>query len=106
MRGVAKDSSSLELELVRVDSYLASVIERSSCDKLFLCGEKPSHIDCEVLPKLHQVRVAAEGIKGRLHNFILAIFITYSYIIQYSANKLILTNEVNPNVAIIPEHNI
>lgn len=65
MRGVVKDSSNMEAELVRVDNYLASVIERfPTCDKLFLCGEKPSQIDCEVLPKLHQVRVAVEGIKG------------------------------------------
>lgn len=65
MRGVVKDSSNMEAELVRVDTYLASVIERfPNCDKLFLCGEKPSQIDCEVLPKLHQVRVAVEGIKG------------------------------------------
>lgn len=65
IRGVAKDSSHLETELRNVDAHLAIIGNKSDNEsKLFLCGPKPSLLDCEVLPKLHQVRVAASGIKG------------------------------------------
>ncbi|XP_067006206.2 chloride intracellular channel exl-1 [Anabrus simplex] len=58
IRDVSKDPGQLEAELRRIDEYL------SSSGSGFLCGNKPSLLDCEVLPKLHQVRVAAAGIKG------------------------------------------
>lgn len=62
MRGVSKDSSQLEAELAYIDNHLATI--SGSSEKFYLCGERPSLIDCEVLPKLHQVRVAAQEIKG------------------------------------------
>jgi hypothetical protein len=59
VRDVSKDASHLESELHRIDCYL-----RNRGNSVFLCGPTPSFLDCEVLPKLHQVRVAAAGIKG------------------------------------------
>jgi hypothetical protein len=54
----------LEAELRRIDCYLRDAgIHNNS---VFLCGPSLSFLDCEVLPKLHQVRVAAAGIKGQL----------------------------------------
>lgn len=65
IRGVAKDSSHLETELKNIDVHLTIISDKNDDEaKLFLCGPKPSLLDCEVLPKLHQVRVAAAGIKG------------------------------------------
>lgn len=68
MRGVSKDSSHLEAELTHIDNHLSIVGE--TADKLYLCGDRPALVDCEVLPKLHQIRVAAEGIKGYVLNII------------------------------------
>ncbi|KDR22732.1 Chloride intracellular channel protein 6, partial [Zootermopsis nevadensis] len=59
VRDVSKDASHLESELRRIDCYL-----KNTSNNVFLCGPAPSFLDCEVLPKLHQVRVAAAGIKG------------------------------------------
>ncbi|XP_054271726.1 chloride intracellular channel exl-1-like [Macrosteles quadrilineatus] len=65
MRGVAKDTCQLETELKLVDAHLGSINELCpEAEWLFLCGDRPALLDCEVLPKLHQVRVAAEGVKG------------------------------------------
>ncbi|KAK7865376.1 hypothetical protein R5R35_001864 [Gryllus longicercus] len=58
IRDVSKNSSHLESELHHLDDFLKST------DYKFLCGNSPSLLDCEVLPKLHQVRVASSGIKG------------------------------------------
>lgn len=63
VRGVAKESSHLETELQTLNNFL----ESSSCERGeggFLCGSCPSLLDCEILPKLHQVRVAAQALKG------------------------------------------
>lgn len=67
IRDVAKDASQLESELRRIDFHLQNASSHDSGNSLFLCGPKPSLLDCEVLPKLHQVRVAAAGIKGLCH---------------------------------------
>ncbi|KAG8278648.1 Chloride intracellular channel protein 6 [Homalodisca vitripennis] len=65
MRGVAKDSGHLETELAHLDSHLSAVsVNYPQADKLYLCGDRLALVDCEVLPKLHQVRVAAQEIKG------------------------------------------
>ncbi|XP_069695773.1 chloride intracellular channel protein 4-like [Periplaneta americana] len=64
IRDVSKDASHLESELRRVNHYLNTVARDNNGNSVFLCGHKPSLLDCEVLPKLHQVRVAAAGIKG------------------------------------------
>ncbi|XP_026277665.1 chloride intracellular channel exl-1-like [Frankliniella occidentalis] len=63
VRGVAKESSHLESELQTLDKFLQdSSGERGEGG--FLCGSSPSLLDCEILPKLHQVRVAAQALKG------------------------------------------
>lgn len=64
VRDVSKDASHLEAELRRIDCYLRNASSRNN--SVFLCGPSLSFLDCEVLPKLHQVRVAAAGIKGLL----------------------------------------
>lgn len=61
IRGVAKDSANLESSLRTFDEYLKS--PRRVAGE-FLCGGQPGLLDCEILPKLHQVRVAAQAIKG------------------------------------------
>lgn len=58
VRDVSKNPSNFETELQVIDQYLQSTGFN------YLCGNSPSLIDCEVLPKLHQVRVASSGIKG------------------------------------------
>ncbi|XP_039300203.1 chloride intracellular channel protein 2 [Nilaparvata lugens] len=71
IRGIAKDSQHLEQELSLIDEHLSNVASESDDDTglLFLCGNQMSLIDCEVLPKLHQVRVAAASLKGKLFTF-------------------------------------
>ncbi|RZF35816.1 hypothetical protein LSTR_LSTR006274 [Laodelphax striatellus] len=69
LRGVAKDSQHLEQELALIDEHLANVALETEDGgggggSLFLCGNQMSLVDCEVLPKLHQVRVAAASLKG------------------------------------------
>ena len=48
-----------------MDHYLNESSSQSNGNNVFLFGAKLSLLDCEVLPKLHQVRVAAAGIKGK-----------------------------------------
>lgn len=63
VKGVAKESSHLESELHTLDKFLQdSSGERGEGG--FLCGSCPSLLDCEILPKLHQVSVAAQALKG------------------------------------------
>lgn len=57
IKEVSKDPSQLEAELAKIDSFLAS---RNS---KYLCGEHMTHLDCEMLPKLHQIRIAAKALK-------------------------------------------
>ncbi|KAJ9600847.1 hypothetical protein L9F63_000959 [Diploptera punctata] len=64
IRDVSKDPGHLESELHHVDNYLRESSNKSNGNNVFLFGPKPSLLDCEILPKLHQVRVAAAGIKG------------------------------------------
>ena len=40
------------------------MMERSFFSDRFLLGDSLSHLDCEVLPKLHHVRVAASTLKS------------------------------------------
>ena len=61
---MSKDPGHLESELRHIDHYLNESSRQSNGNNVFLFGPKPSLLDCEVLPKLHQVRVAAGGIKG------------------------------------------
>ncbi|KAL1461050.1 hypothetical protein WDU94_012982 [Cyamophila willieti] len=66
VRGIAKDSHHLEQEFALINAHLKKVDETlppsSSCNNLFICGSQMSLIDCEILPKLHQVRVALQAI--------------------------------------------
>ncbi|KAI5741223.1 hypothetical protein M8J76_011567 [Diaphorina citri] len=61
VRGVAKDCHNLEQEFLLINQHLEKVITRDS-NNLFLCGSQMSLIDCQILPKLHQVRVALQSI--------------------------------------------
>lgn len=58
IKSVSKDSGSVELELGRLDKFLGGL------DTRYLCGERLSHLDCEILPKLHHLRVASANLKG------------------------------------------
>jgi glutathione S-transferase len=57
IKEVNKDSSHLLSELYRLDQYL------QAHDHRYLCGEEPGHLDCEILPKLHSIRIAAKALK-------------------------------------------
>ncbi|XP_049843763.1 chloride intracellular channel protein 5-like [Schistocerca gregaria] len=58
VRGVVRDTSQLEAELRKADAHLLGL--RGP----FLTGAAPTLLDVEVLPKLHQARVAAHTIRG------------------------------------------
>ncbi|GBM24032.1 Chloride intracellular channel exl-1 [Araneus ventricosus] len=58
VKDVSKDSSHLEAELAKINDVLASRTSR------YLCGDNMTHLDFELLPKLHQIRVAAKALKG------------------------------------------
>jgi len=58
IKAVSRDSFALEQSLAKLDSFL------SRLSSPFLCGDSLSHLDCEILPKLHHLRVAAGVLKG------------------------------------------
>jgi len=58
IKAVSRDGSSLHLSLAKLDSFLKVL------GTPFLGGNTVSHLDCEVLPKLHHLRVAASVLKG------------------------------------------
>lgn len=58
IKEVAKDSSLLVAELSKLNNYLLSSQTK------FLCADHVTHLDCEVLPKLHHARVASKTLKG------------------------------------------
>ncbi|KAG8200716.1 hypothetical protein JTE90_022326 [Oedothorax gibbosus] len=58
IKDVSKDASQLEAELTRIDDVLGSKTSR------FLCGDQMTHLDCELLPKIHHIRIAAKALKG------------------------------------------
>ena len=60
VQAVSRDSSALEHSLAKLDSFL------SRLPSSFLCGDTLSHLDCEILPKLHHHRVAAGVLKVNL----------------------------------------
>uniref|UniRef100_A0A5S6QYE7 GST N-terminal domain-containing protein n=1 Tax=Trichuris muris TaxID=70415 RepID=A0A5S6QYE7_TRIMR len=57
IKEVNKDPTQLELALKKLDSYL---LENKT---KFLCGDKLTHLDCSILPKLHNIRLAVEYFK-------------------------------------------
>lgn len=57
IKEVSKDSSLLMTELTKLNNYLLSQRSR------FLCGDTITHIDIEILPKLHHIRIAARYLK-------------------------------------------
>lgn len=62
IRGVAHDPSHFEAELRKLDVHIKSVVPLGGP---FLLGQEMSLLDLEVLPKLHQARVASAVIKGK-----------------------------------------
>ncbi|GAV08587.1 hypothetical protein RvY_18253 [Ramazzottius varieornatus] len=61
IKSISKDAYGLTLELDRLDKYLSG---RAVSKGPFLCGGRMTHLDCEVLPKLQQIRVAGKALKG------------------------------------------
>ena len=55
---MSRDSRALEVSLSKLDYFL------SRLPSPFLSGNTMSHLDCEILPKLHHLRVAAGVLKG------------------------------------------
>ncbi|CAM1323664.1 CLIC6 (predicted) [Pycnogonum litorale] len=58
VKEVTKDSNQLQIELDKLNCFL------STKDHKFLCGDHPTHLDCEVLPKLQHVRIASRALKN------------------------------------------
>ncbi|CAG0899245.1 unnamed protein product [Darwinula stevensoni] len=58
VKEVSKDSGPLRTELERFDAYLQRGKHR------FVRSDDLCHLDCEVLPKLHHLRVALAALKG------------------------------------------
>ena len=57
-QSVSRDSQALEVSLSKLDFFL------SRLPTPFLSGNSMTHLDCEILPKLHHLRVAASVLKG------------------------------------------
>ncbi|XP_015914448.1 chloride intracellular channel exl-1-like [Parasteatoda tepidariorum] len=57
VKDVSKDSTQLETELSKIDDLLRSKTTR------FICADHITHLDCELIPKLHQIRIAAKHFK-------------------------------------------
>lgn len=57
IKSVSKDCAAVEQELARLDMFLSTITTR------YLTGEYLSHLDCEILPKLHHLRVASSNLK-------------------------------------------
>uniref|UniRef100_A0A0N5AFC8 GST N-terminal domain-containing protein n=1 Tax=Syphacia muris TaxID=451379 RepID=A0A0N5AFC8_9BILA len=67
IKEVNNDPKILTAELTKLDNYL------SESDTLFLADNHLTHLDCDVLPKLHTIRIAAAALKNyeipkNLHN--------------------------------------
>jgi glutathione S-transferase len=60
IRDVSSKSTSLELELEKIDNYLKA---NTNEENKFLNGKTMSLLDCSLLPKLQHIRVAGESIK-------------------------------------------
>ena len=60
IKSVSRDSTSLIADLRRLDDHLQQ--QAAGCKYIF--GNELSKLDCEVLPKLHHLRVAAFHLKG------------------------------------------
>ena len=59
---MTRNSQSLEVSLSLLDEFLSTLTTP------FLSGTDLSHLDCEVLPKLHHLRVAASILRGKDNN--------------------------------------
>ena len=55
---MTRNSQALEVSLSLLDEFLSTLTTP------FLSGRDLSHLDCEVLPKLHHLRVAASILRG------------------------------------------
>jgi len=60
IKSVSRDATSLIADLRRLDDHLQQ--QAAGCKYIF--GNELSKLDCEVLPKLHHLRVAAFHLKG------------------------------------------
>ncbi|UYV68651.1 CLIC6 [Cordylochernes scorpioides] len=58
IKEVSKDSASLAIELKRLNQYIVNTNTK------FLCSDHLCHLDCEVLPKIHHVRIATMYLKN------------------------------------------
>ena len=61
IKSVSKDPFGLTSELERLDKFLAG---RAMTRGPFMCGNQMTFLDCELLPKLQQIRVAGRELKG------------------------------------------
>ncbi len=57
IKQVSKDSQQLENELQSLENFLGNQ------GSTYLCGDRLTYLDLEVLPKLHHIRVASANLK-------------------------------------------
>ena len=59
IKSVSRESTSLKTDLKRLDEYL----QMQPAESKYISGNELTRLDCEVLPKLHHLRVAAFHLK-------------------------------------------
>ena len=59
IKSVSRESTSLKTDLKRLDEYL----QLQPAESKYIFGDELTRLDCEVLPKLHHLRVAAFHLK-------------------------------------------
>ena len=60
IKSVSRESTSLKTDLKRLDEHL----QMQPAESKYIFGDELTRLDCEVLPKLHHLRVAAFHLKG------------------------------------------
>ncbi|OQV17256.1 putative Chloride intracellular channel protein 6 [Hypsibius exemplaris] len=61
IKAVSKDAFGLTTELEKLDKFLSG---KPPGKGPFMCGSQLTYLDCELLPKLQQIRVAGRDLKG------------------------------------------
>ncbi|WKX92993.1 hypothetical protein Q1695_010763 [Nippostrongylus brasiliensis] len=58
IKGVQSEPTALLSEFQRIEHYLQENSHR------FLCSDQPSHLDCQLLPRLHSIRIASKALNN------------------------------------------
>lgn len=92
IKSVSRDSHALEQSLSRLDQFLYHL------PTSFLNGNSLSHLDCEILPKLHHLRVASAVLKG--YHIPASLTCVWRYLHQ-GYNTLVFSKSCPPDQEIV-----